>query len=98
MTQKNLFDRTLPLEVLNHASGLSDYFFIETYIDFQNLQIFDQHESVIAGINTNLNLQIDVFCAGSINASCNIYGMLEYVEEIANDGKNPANYMVINNV
>lgn len=94
--QKNLWARNLPLEVLNHTTGLADYYYIETYIDLQNIQVYDLHEMVIGGISTDLNLQIDVFCAQSINASTNIYAMLEYVEEIVTDGK--GNYSINNNV
>lgn len=95
---KKQWDKEMPLEVLNRSSGLADNYFFETYIDLQNIAILEAHEGIIAGVNTDNNIQIDVICMGAVAAGgvVNLYGMLEYVEEIVQDGK--GNYKVMNNL
>lgn len=92
LVQKNLWEAELPLEVINRTDGLADYYLAETYIDLQNISVHNSHETIIAGVSTDTNIQVDFYCVGSIGAVCNITNMLEYVEEIMHDGK--GNYKI----
>ena len=81
-TQKSMYSTDAPLQVINASDNLTLFYWCDTFIDFQNLDVHGEHESVIAGIPTTTNIEIQVYPASTKGSAVNLYAVLEYTEEI----------------
>ena len=75
------YGKELPLALYDPANDINKIYSPETYIDLANVKVDEKEEYPVAGISNFVkDIEIDLFCTGSVNASCNIYCMLNYVE------------------
>ena len=87
MVHKNRFTHDLPLDILNNATDVSKFYVLETFIDLQNLEIWDNHENALAGINSAMNdYEVKIYVADNTpGASVNVHSCLVYRKEIISD-------------
>lgn len=83
------FSAELPQEIIAGSSNLGKIYIPQTYIDLSNIDVENScHQVPISGIsNYDKDIDVELFCTGSINSSTNIYCMLHYIELVTVDGK-----------
>ena len=78
---KKRYGVELPLELIDPTNDVNKIYSPETFIDLADVTQEVETETSVSGIsNYNKDIQIDLFCVGAVNASCNIYCMLNYLE------------------
>jgi len=78
---KRRYGKELPLALFDPANDINKIYSFETYIDLENIKVDENDEYPVGGISNYVkDIEIALFCTGSINASANIYCMLNYVE------------------
>ena len=87
LVHKKMWGKELPLAVMTESDNLPRYYFLETFIDLTNVEVFDQHELAVSSLNNMENIEIQLYCASALGASVQLHTVLEYVEEIQHDGK-----------
>ena len=86
---KRRYGMELPLELFDPANDVNKIYSPKTYIDLADVKVDEDDEYAVSGVsNYNKDIEIDLFCTGSINANCNIYCMLNYIELGTFDGSN----------
>ena len=86
---KRRYGKELPLALFDPTNDINKIYSPETYIDLAAVRVDETDEYPVAGVSNFVkDIEIDLFCCSAINASCNIYCMLNYVELGTFDGSN----------
>jgi hypothetical protein len=75
---KKRFGHNADMELIANSSNLGKYYIFSTYIDLSNIYNDDDAVSLSGRDNFQNDIEIQLICASSVSASCNIYIMPEY--------------------
>ena len=78
---KRRYGVDLPLEVVANTANLASVYSPMTYIDLSDVKVDEHDEYPVSGVSNYVkDISINIYCAGSVASSANIYCMLNFIE------------------
>lgn len=88
-THKRRYDQFMPQEVISDSSNLNKIYYMSTYIDFSQIDVARNDDYGVGGINNDVkDIEVILYSESNINAACNVYVVLHYLEVVNVINKN----------